>query len=289
MKGVLLATFAIGIWVPIFSQQSRQPVEGIVDGNRTASADKTQKTKQNQQTTETEAMRGMLAQVTQIQQARAQELKDIENQKNEDAKISGKIKTYTFCLVVVGFIQALILAATVCAIARQTAATNNSERAWITVSIDKLPDFPNDPNAVAFLWIKPSVKNSGRTPARITKMVLRSHEVNPSNGMIPGILPPDPTFPSDQTTLLEGRDIVLPPNDAGQPLGIAITPERFNDARIGNKTLYVYGYVEYRDTVANKPHETRFCYIYWPQSGFSPDPSGFYLAGVTPKKYIGAT
>lgn len=176
-----------------------------------------------------------------------------------------------------------------CGLVVQIRTTRAIERAWITVGVDKLPDFPNDPNAVAILWIKPTVKNSGRTPARITKMVLRSHEVDPSNEIIPGILPPDPAFPSDKTTLVEGRDIVLPPNDGGQPLGIAITPERFNDARIGKKTLYIYGYVEYRDTVANKPHETHFCYIYWPQRGFSPDPSGFYIAGVTPKKYIGAT
>jgi hypothetical protein len=136
MKAILLATLTIGIWVPLVPQQSGQPVKGIAESNRAARANEAQKSNQDQQSAETEAIQGILAQITQIQQQHTQELKDAENQKNQDADISGKIKTYTFWLIIVGGIQALILAGTVWAIIRQTTTMRNSERAWIMVDIE---------------------------------------------------------------------------------------------------------------------------------------------------------
>ncbi len=46
----------------------------------------------------------------------------------------------------------------------------SSERAWILVDIGKLPPFAPEPNLVQILWIFPTIKNYGKTVARITRV-----------------------------------------------------------------------------------------------------------------------
>src|SRR5712692_2278523 len=106
---------------------------------------------------------------------------------------------------------------------------------------------------------------------------------------LPGPLPQEAEYPLDQTTIIEGKDIVLPPNLPIQPINVPITPEVFLAASQGRIFVYIYGYVEYLDTIRKQRHTSKFCFIYLPKRGFSPDPSGFYVAGNTPPKYIGAT
>src|SRR6266852_8833311 len=46
----------------------------------------------------------------------------------------------------------------------------NSERACMLVDIGKLPPFDPDPSHLQFLWIFPTIKNCGKTVARIKKI-----------------------------------------------------------------------------------------------------------------------
>jgi hypothetical protein len=215
-------------------------------------------------------------------------VKPDESKDDENIAIQRKLAHFTLCLVVVGFIQAVILTATVWVLRSQITTSRHIERAWVFVTIGELPPFTSDPSTIAFMWIKPTIQNYGRTPARLTKVVAR-YQTMPMSGLPPQALPAKPEYPADQTATIEGKDILLPPNIASQPINVPVTPEQLTAARRGEVALYIHGFVSYLDTVGEKSHTTRFCYIYWAQSGFSPDPTGFAIAGNTPSAYIGAT
>jgi hypothetical protein len=59
-----------------------------------------------------------------------------ENQDEKNIAIQRKLANFTLCLVVVGIIQAAILAFTICAIRGQTKTIQNTERAWVMAQID---------------------------------------------------------------------------------------------------------------------------------------------------------
>lgn len=212
------------------------------------------------------------------------------------ARIANAFIAYgTIALAIVGVMASIIAIGTLFAIQKQAKAALlsaqtmiDSERAWILVTIGSLPDVSSDTTKVAFIWIKPTVKNYGKTPARIRRIRVRLHKVAMSNGL-PETLPERPEYLSDRSAEIDGKDIVLPPNVSSQPVNIGITPEELASARRGEIGVYIYGLVDYSDTVSNRPHASRFCYFFWTQSGFSPDPDGFAIAGNTPSAYIGAT
>ncbi len=62
--------------------------------------------------------------------------KSNENKDDENIAIQRKLAKFTFWLVVVGFIQAAILAATVCVIWKQISIARNIERAWVMADIE---------------------------------------------------------------------------------------------------------------------------------------------------------
>jgi hypothetical protein len=282
MKTLLLPALLIGIWVPFVPQKLGQPVKGIVDSNRAASANETQKSKQNQQSAETEAIQGILAQITQIQQQHAQELKDTESQKNQDADISGKIKNYTFWLVIVGAIQGLILAGTVWAIIHQTSVSKNSERAWVLVDIGKLPPFKPDPNKLEILWVFPTIKNYGKAVARITR-VAGIVKLIPEGEKLPIV----PEYIVGQG-FDEKIDTVLPPEVPLQPR-LAIGGDELIEVQKGKRALFVHGFIEYFDGMSKKKRRSAYCFGYTVQAGFSPAETGFYPYLTAPPEYTTCT
>jgi type II secretory pathway pseudopilin PulG len=195
-------------------------------------------------------------------------------------------------LVIVGIVGAWIAIRTLTNIDRQTKAAEvsaeaarlnaqaliDAERAWIFVTISPLPGLPEESDRVEALFVMPTIKDYGRTPARIKKIWAKKQQfTNP--------VPPEPDYEIADSVELD--EIVLPPQVAIQPLRLSFSGSDFKQAREdSNLSLCIYGYVDYSD-LANRPRQTRFCYIYQVQAGFNPLPSGFYIGG--PSAYNKAT
>jgi hypothetical protein len=147
-------------------------------------------------------------------------------------------------------------------------AVLNSERAWVLVDIGKLPDFNPTPNRVEILWLFPTLKNYGKTPARI-KRVAGVVKLIPPGQQLPAV----PDYPKGQG-FDEVVDIVLPPQFP-MSARLNVSGQEFIEVRDGRQTLYVHGFVEYLDV-----HEIKrcsaYCLVYVIQSGYSPAESGFY-------------
>ena len=94
---------------------------------------------------------------------------------------------------------------------KSTEALINSERAWVLVDIGKLPPFEPDPNQLQVLWIFPTIKNYGKTVARI-KRVAGVIKLIPEGDKLPVV----PEYPIGQGFDLR-VDTVLPPEVPVQP------------------------------------------------------------------------
>lgn len=143
----------------------------------------------------------------------------------------------------------------------QTNALINSERAWVLVSIQNVP--MSSENDVGTM-ILPIVRNYGRTTARIVKFALRQQQFNN-----PDALPAEPVYLGENAT-----DLMLPPDTPIQPMSVGVTQQQFEAARNGTAYLYVYGYIDYVD-VGERPRQTRFCFMYYPELAMHPLADGF--------------
>jgi hypothetical protein len=196
------------------------------------------------------------------------------------------------CLAVVGIVAIGVAICTLRTIDRQTKATENaanaakasadglinSERAWVLIEIGQKPDFRPDPNEAQILWISPTIKNYGKTPARIRKIVARAQLVPDGQA-----LPPQPEYPIGQSAILS-VDVVLPPNVPIQPTASPVSRQEFIQVQQGNIFLYVHGFVDYLDFSGTKRH-SGFCYFYYVEVAFSPSPTGFYAELTAPPAY----
>jgi hypothetical protein len=156
-----------------------------------------------------------------------------------------------------------------------------SERAWVLVDIGNLPDFQPDANTVQILWIFPTIKNYGKTPARI-KRVRGIVKLIPEGEELPAtpIYAPGQGF-DDKVNL------VLPPDVPMQPR-LGISGQEFIQVLGQKVTLYIHGSVDYLD-VGEAERTSAYCYIYVIQGGFSPNKSGFYPAFDVPAAYTDCT
>jgi len=146
----------------------------------------------------------------------------------------------------------------------------NSQRAWIFVTIGKLPDLEQapSPDRLEMLWVLPIIKNYGQTPARIRRIWAALNQFSP--------IPAEPSYENANVSNI--TDIVVPPGASIQRVSLAISMQDFAAARQENVSLCIYGYIDYVD-VADRPFQTRFCYVYQVQRGYNPLPSGFYMGG----------
>lgn len=167
-----------------------------------------------------------------------------------------------------------------------------SERAWIQVVLSKPPMLWTEPGKQTLRgWVAPNVMNVGRTPAKITKIVVVPYVIRKPLGRIenmPPELPPEPVYRGKGAIGIE-RNAILAQSMGITPLTAEIPEEDVPEIIKRNRTLYVYGYVNYRDILDNA-HETRFCQIYWVKS--APEdatPEGFMEAGNTPAAYTRST
>ena len=155
----------------------------------------------------------------------------------------------------------------------------NTERAWILVEIGELPSFEPDPNRLEFLWIRPTFKNCGNTMARIK--AIRAVVRLVADGEK---LPQRPEYPLGQGADVKGIDLMLTPNFPIQPIKLGITGDEFSEVRRATKFFYIHGFIEYLD-MSKIERRTAFCFYYAVRSGFSRDPTRFYLELTAPAGY----
>lgn len=166
----------------------------------------------------------------------------------------------------------------------------NSERAWLTARVENPDEQP--PNS-QIVWIEVPITNSGKTPGRIKKIKATSKLIpipQDSLGGRPGQLPEAPDYnDGNKLILLVGRDILITPMDALRHIHVFIFPREWAQVKARELSLYVYGEIEYLDTVRGEEHKTCFCSIYWvPESGYN-EPTGFMFSQVIPAAYFCAT
>ncbi|GAC1702247.1 MAG: hypothetical protein NVS9B4_07180 [Candidatus Acidiferrum sp.] len=202
--------------------------------------------------------------------------------------IAGAISTVI--LAMAGIVGIVVAICTLKVIAKQTKATViaaqasrksanaaklssdaliNSERAWILVDIGTLPPFDPSPNEVQILWVFPTVKNYGKTIARITRIA----------GIVK-LIPEGQDLPVvPEYTLGQGFDeqvdTVLPPQVPLQPR-LAISGQEFISVREGKFSLFIHGFIEYFDGISEKKRRSAYCFGYVIRGGFSPAETGFY-------------
>jgi hypothetical protein len=158
----------------------------------------------------------------------------------------------------------------------------NSERAWVLVDIGKLPPFDPDPNLVQFLWIFPTIKNYGKTVARI-KRVAGIVKLIPEGKKLPIV----PEYILGQG-FDQQIDTVLAPEVAMQPR-LGISGDEMIKVRQGKLSLFVHGFIEYLDGVSAQQRRSAYCFGYVIQGGFSPAETGFYPYLDAPSAYTECT
>ncbi|HUX68098.1 MAG TPA: hypothetical protein VMV31_11485 [Terriglobales bacterium] len=172
----------------------------------------------------------------------------------------------------------------------------NSERAWVLIEIREVPSFVPIAGGDDVFEVRPELFNHGRTPARITKMVIRQEQVRPPAEPqlrgTPGRLPETPVYPGGISGTWADANRILPPGAAVRLACARITSSELQDAYEGRMSQYVHGFVEYEDTLAGKRilHRTKFCALLWrdePPEG--PRNSYWVVAGRIPRDYIDAT
>lgn len=172
-------------------------------------------------------------------------------------------------LVIVGGITAFVIGWQSWETRKAAQAIANNERAWILVTMGDLPEFTPNHDVLEILYVIPTLKNYGRTPAIITKM-----RATPERIPVGFKLQPTADHSNIYTKNID-YEIPLPPDHAIQPVKIGIPTADFTPIFDGSFSQYIRGFVEYRD-INNRAHTTEFCFIYHVPRGFNPDPAGFY-------------
>lgn len=178
-----------------------------------------------------------------------------------------------------------------------------SERAWIQVHIAKPPEAQvsstrtqdgGTNNTIERVWFWPDVMNFGRTPAKMTKIIVVTCQIPKPLGehtQMPPQLPTEPRYDADYQRRVIGieRDMMLAQNMGITPIPIEVKADEWERITSRKSTLYLYGFIDYLDVV-NEPHQTRFCEVYWvPANPNDPNAPGFITAGNTPAAYTECT
>lgn len=167
----------------------------------------------------------------------------------------------------------------------QIKSTRDVERAWITATIEEIPeelDWVTVP-AIGIDWtLEINLENHGRTPAKITSYRQRYCIIE--KGQIPDSPDYEACAIDEQAVPLGGR--ILTPNEkiqlksvfeGGRPAQSQIEAVRWDTS-----TMLAYGIIEYRDAFQRR-HETRYCFTYIVTRNKPPCTGFFNLGG--PAKY----
>jgi hypothetical protein len=159
-----------------------------------------------------------------------------------------------------------------------------AERAWVAIFIPPEKDGstyrPGPAETLTILYVKPALKNFGKTIAVAKTMKARLQLVP-----VKEALPPIPIYDSAETQTLTG-DITLFPEVPFQPFSLGISNGDMRRVFNREVNLWVYGYVDFIDAFG-RPWETKFCMVFHIPGGFNPNPQGFYISG--PEEYNRST
>jgi hypothetical protein len=220
-----------------------------------------------------------------VEQKNTPSNKPPENQTDEDIRVQRKLATFTEWLVVVGLLQALILAFTVWVVRDQASAAKNSERAWMIGSPNMqrlLLDTPPEPSA-QLLYVC-NLKNTGRTPARILQTGLAFRKAKSFSD-----IPQTPSYEKKETFSFTKVLIVPQDSFASTTVSQVTKAEYLAVSDSGERLiLYAYGFVKYLD-VFGKPRETCFCHYYHVPTPYEAQIEGFRLCVEAPPAYNKAT
>jgi hypothetical protein len=154
-------------------------------------------------------------------------------------------------------------------------ATKITERAWLVSDIGLITKTQKDD----IFQVIVEVRNNGKTPAWVTAAG--------SNGWCETKQKPLPETPSYTHLSPFTKEGQLLPPTASLPQGITLQKSHIEMAVKGEASLYMFGYVEYRDVYGNQ-HLTRYCYQAKPALDLNhPSPLDFYIGG--PDQYSKAT
>jgi hypothetical protein len=288
MKTIILVTMAAVTWVVLVSQTFGQTPARLPQERRTTSTQAPSKSNQSQNSAEQQtidAIKDLVAQEIRIQQQNADQSQAEKAETNQNLAIQRELAKYTRGLFWVGLLQGFVLLVTVVTLCVQIAATRTTERAWLSVA----PQFNNmteaPPEGVATVLYVCSVRNTGRTPARIIETGLAIRRTNNL-----GNLPREPVYApleilnAGQTLLVPGDEFAL--TTLLQP---PMTTAEWQSLRNRQVFLYTHGFVIYLD-VFGKRREFRFCHHYHVPAPGEPQVEAFQrLVGAPPPAYNRAT
>jgi hypothetical protein len=241
--------------------------------------------------------------------------KSDESKNSEDIKIQRELAKFTGGLVVVGLIQAGILALTLVMIAKQASlmaehaghlrnlaaaadknaaaallnaqAIMNSERAWMA-GLNTPQKFTSAPEVNENIVYFCKITNAGRTASRILEVRVAFRKIATLDQ-----IPPEPTYQKGE--IFPFNKIVVVPNDY-IPMSTALFPPLFDNeySAIRDRKLftYGYGYVRYLDIFSKNDEdfrETRFCHYYFISTPGDVPTEGFTACIQAPAKYHEAT
>lgn len=167
----------------------------------------------------------------------------------------------------------------------QAKHTVTSERAWLVIrSSMKGYNLSVSDGQLRYCW---SIKNTGKTPARIIETQCRFEMVQAESVFC---LPDSPNYPPP----IKLNGFLLPPGDSAKYFayltdesGKIVTPplnkETVSSIQTQDRYLRVYGYVKYADVFDNE-RESRFCDYYVPSQN-QPEFSGFCPLIDSPAEY----
>jgi hypothetical protein len=159
-----------------------------------------------------------------------------------------------------------------------TDALVNSERAWVVAEMGKTERMiPAD--EVGWFWIRPKIKNIGKTVARVRQIRARLRFNKKGE-----LLPPEPEYPLGEGVDIQNINVLFPPEFTTQPIELIFTGDQLAKVNKGELLLYVHGFIVYLD-FSGKERRTDFCYRYIVPFGGSTEPPGFYIDATAPPKY----
>lgn len=157
----------------------------------------------------------------------------------------------------------------------QINALRRQDRAWISVAppnVEKLSELADLVSTLGFFYAPLIFTNYGKGIAIITRASARFHTLPKGEA-----LPSEPEYDCPENRKMEGR-VLLPPNAPYRPLSPPLSSLDFKPVWRGDRDLWLYGFVDYLD-IHNIGYQTRFCFFYAIQGGFSPNRTDFYVSG----------
>jgi hypothetical protein len=287
-----LITFALGIGAIFVPQTCGQPTQGTAQKRGAAHTQVSKPPAPNQKSTEQQTMEAigdLLAQELRIQQDNANQSQAEKAEAEQNVAIQRELAKYTRGLFWVGFLQGVVLLGTGVILYRQIVTTWTAERAWLSVT----PQFNNmteaPPEGAATVLYVCSLRNTGRTPARIIETGLAIRRTDNLEN-----LPGEPVY-APQEILNAGSSLLVPGDEFALTtlLQPPMTTAEWQSLRNRQTFLYAYGFVIYLDVfrsrIFRRRREFRFCHHYHVPVPGEPQVEGFQRLVGAPPAYNRAT